>query len=167
MSITYVQVFLGRSWPRTLSGLIFSIFFQPTLATFCMTMPLELVGAEYPWQFVKLDPLQILLADLVLGSDTAHPVYHSPVITLQAMQIRQGLASDFVWSMALLTLLTNSSSGGDGKWVGNDEGYELIECAPVRHGIFWWKQVHNCELNMSSHQGWCFNLLPTPGDLRH
>ena len=46
-------------------------------------MPSESTGAEYLLQIVKLCLLpEILRADLVLGTDTTHAPYQSPVIKL-------------------------------------------------------------------------------------
>ena len=56
-------------------GIEFLDFLMPTIATFYMAVPPELVSAEYLCQIVKVRPLQkILWADLVLAGDTAHPV---------------------------------------------------------------------------------------------
>ena len=55
---------------------------------FYMAVPSESACAEILCQIFKLHPLQeVLRADLVLGDDAAHPLNHSLVITLQAMQV--------------------------------------------------------------------------------
>ena len=46
----------------------------------------------------------------------------------------------------------NSSSGGDGKWVGVRMG-RAYWMRPMQLGILWGKQVHNCHLRISSPQG--------------
>ena len=106
-------------------------FLQPTIATFYMAVPSELAGVEYLCEMVKLNPLQdILLADLVLGAiDTAHPVDRSSVVVLQVMQIRSGWGPDFACMEhgAPDTRTVNSSSGGDGKWLGGEDGQVLTE----------------------------------------
>ena len=67
----------------------FPDFPWPTIATLYMAVPSDSVGTEYLCQIVKLHSLQeILWTDLVLGGDSTHPVHHSSVIALQAMQSR-------------------------------------------------------------------------------
>ena len=56
----------------------------------------------------------------------------SSVIVLQAMQMRWGWGPGFICMehAAPDAGIINSSSGGDGKWVGGKDGQELIEFAP-------------------------------------
>ena len=106
-------------------------FFQSTIVTFYKAVPSESVGVEYPYQIVKLHPLQeILLADLVFGGDPTHLVNQSWVITFQVIRsdkVRSQVS--LAWNVILLTRIVNYPTAGDGKWAGGKDLQKFVEVA--------------------------------------
>ena len=112
--ITSDRVFFVRPRPRRPPGFSISRS-QPSLRS---TWPCHLsqqVRITF-FQIVKLHLLpEIYLADLVFGDDTAHPLHHSPVIALEAMQVRWVPGSACMEHGTPYECIVKSSSGGDGK----------------------------------------------------
>ena len=91
---------------------------------------------------------EIWQADMVLGGDTTYPADHSLVIVLQAMQVRYG-RWHAAWGCTNYKLFLR-------RWweVGGRFGCTGAHwICPMQHSILQWKQVHNCQLRISSPQG--------------